>query len=524
MDENPTKKLWKFSTPSNPTASETFAALLNPQGDTYFSNPWGTDNEEVDKMEIKNEKDFNTLIKACRFFYLHDPIAATTINKLIEIGINELEFDSNGLTDNELKIFESLKDKFREYAEAMALEYLISGLVVPEISYGLVAKEELSRLGIKKYKTLVLPTSMWIRDPATVKINSTLYGDKDSFFVEIPNKLIEFIKAGGVYPDGTRDRVLYDELKTNYPDFVSAVMAGETYIRLDNRNIFRRRRTSDSPYPIPFLFPSLDSLKHKRNLRRMDYSLASRVITAIQLITLGSDEFPVTEDDDEQFAAIRQQMIYRNSFGKDIERVFQLFGNHTLKIQWVMPDVAALLDEKKYQEVNQDIIYGMGFPRILITGETEKSGAGNQEFAMFSPKAMMDNFRAKILTVLKDIVFEVQTANNIKETPVIRFKPLTLFDYQTLLKSLADLYSGGNLSRTSYSEILGHNWDDEITLREKEKKVLEEKGLDEIAPTPFSKVPNAGDKTPEDNQRESPVGKKTIGSKPSDVNKTSPNS
>ena len=51
------------------------------------------------------------------------------------------------------------------------------------------------------------------------------------------------------------------------------------------------------------MYPALEPLKHKRNIRRMDYSIASRVISAIQLIKLGNDDFPVTEDDEDAFKA-----------------------------------------------------------------------------------------------------------------------------------------------------------------------------------------------------------------------------
>jgi hypothetical protein len=469
------------------------------------SNPWSP--SDVDKMEL-GTTDYQKIVKACRFFYQKDPIASSTINKLVEIGINDIVFAKNGLSDNEFRIFEAIEDMLEEFAEVMTMEYLISGLVVPEIKYARVSKDKLKRLGIKKYDSLMLPITMFVRDPETIIIKQTPLGDKPAYFVKIPGDLIFFIKSKGKFPDGTSDPEVYNILTSNFPDFVKAVEDGATEIRIeDDTLIIRRKPQPNDPYPIPYLSAALESLKHKRNLRRMDYALASRVIGAIQLFRLGDKDFPVTEDDkDDQFNAVKQQILWRDGSGKDIERIFQLFANHTLQIDWVMPDTSALLDESKYTNINQDIIYSLGFPRILITGETEKSSTSQPEYAMMSPAKTMENFRRKILEVLEDVVNKVAEFNNLKTAPEVDFKPLTLFDYQTLLKSLADLYAGGNISRTTYAETLGYVWEDEMEQKAAEQKTLKEKELGEFAPLPNGVQPTS----PNDNN----TGNKNIPNKP----------
>jgi hypothetical protein len=481
-------------------------------------NPWA--NDKVDKLEF-NSDDFNKTVEACRFFYKKDPIASSTINKLVEVGINDLLFSKNKLSDNEFRIFDAIKDQLIEFCEAMAMEYLISGLVVPEIAYSRVPKNKIEEMGIKKYDGLILPTSMWLRDPKTIEIKPTIMSSEPSYLYKVPDEIIYFIQNKGEYSDGTKDPILWAELKMHYGDFVTRVQKNETKFILEDHQIFRRKSLSNDSYPTPYLHAALENLKHKRNLRRMDYSIAARVISAIQLFKLGNDEFPVTEDNaEDQFDAIRNQIYYRDSNNLDVERVFQLFANHTLEVEWIYPDTVALLNEKKYDSINQDIIYALGFPRILITGESEKTGTSDPQYAMMSPSRTMEHFRRKIIKVVKNIVYQICKQNNFKSQPVVKFKPLTLFDHETLLKSLADLYAGGNLSRTTYAEVLGHNWDDETEKREYEQGVLKEKGLPETSAQPFSNNENpnsSGDKKPTSNPA-------TNKSKPSDVKKTSNNS
>lgn len=453
-------------------------------------NPWNS--ADVDKMDSLTEKNFKKIIEACRFFYTHDALSATVINKLVEIGINKLVFSKNGLSENEFRIFLALEQKLKEFAENMALEYLISGLVVPEYKVVPVTKDQVKELGIKKYDTLRLPESLWLRDPSTITINKTFASATPSYFVEIDDATLFFIVHDGKFLDGTEDKELFEQLKANYPDFVTQVKAGQRKFKIPDKNILRRKVLSNSPYPVPFLYPAIESLKHKRNLRRMDYALASRVISAILLVKLGSDEFPVTEDDQDQFDSIRNQMLWRNTNEKDIERIFMLFGNHTLKLEWVLPDVNALLDENKYKDVNQDIIFALGFPRILITGETERSNSSDAQYATMSPVQTMNNMRERVLSVLKNIVEEIAKENNLKNTPGITFKPLQLAEFAIFATSLIQLYDRGNISRTSIDEYFGFNFDDELDNRKEEMSKLKAAGVPDFAENPNSKTPING--------------------------------
>lgn len=454
---------------------------------TGSSNPWSP--EDVDKLEAKELDNFKSTVDMSRFFYHRDPIASTVINKLVDIAINHLVFFKNGLSENEIRIFYGLKDELKEFAEAMALEYLVSGFVIPEVKYTSVNKEDLLKLGIRYYDSLQLPTSLWIRDPKTVEAKPSLFGNDPSYFVDIPDEFIQFILNKGKYNVNEVDYALYVKIRAEYPEVVAAIERGEKRVLLDNPLIFRRRVISGRTYPITFLSPAIESLRHKRNLRRMDYSIAARAITAIQLFKLGSDEFPVTEEDGDVFQDIKNQMMWRDSGNRDVERIFQLFANHTLEISWVFPPMEALMDDKKYLEVNKDILMSLGVSKTLIVGEADRSGASDPELSTTSSVKTMENFRDKILIVLNALVKEISKRNNFKSAPIVKFRPLNLAQFKAFADALDKLYASGNVSRHEYASYFGYDWDDEMDLKEKEDKVLEEKKLGPFAPTAFSPQP-----------------------------------
>jgi len=462
------------------------AAFMNTRNNISMQNPWMAD--QVDKLEIVDIEEFKKIVFACRFFYKRDPIASTVINKMIDIGITDIDFERSELNNNEENLITGMLPKLLDFAEAMAMEYLISGLVIPEVKFTTVSKAELDEAGfnIKKYSALTLPTSMWVRDPATLIVKSPGLSDKQSYFIKIPDKLVDFITSKGSYDNLMEDKELYRYLLTAYPQFVDAVRRGQLFFKLENPTVIRRKVVSDSPYPIPYLYASIEAMKHKRNIRRMDYSIASRVISAIQLIRLGNDEYPLTEDDEEQLQDIKDQMYWRNTGNIDVERIFQLFSNHTLDITWVFPDTEALLDDTKYKEVNRDIFYGLGFPAILATGETERSSASDAEYAMLSPVETMESYRRKIIQVLNKVVADTLENNGMKGSTTLRFKPINLSSFRYFVDAMIKLYETGNISKETFVEQFGMNYQDEFERREREKEQLDASDLEEFPQQPFT--------------------------------------
>ncbi|MFA5153357.1 MAG: hypothetical protein WC554_12410, partial [Clostridia bacterium] len=90
-----------------------------------ISNPWGPN--DIDKLDIWDNKEFNKVVSACRFFYKHDPVVSTVINKMIDIAITDVWFTKKDMDINQFRLFLGLKAILKDFAENMALEYLLSG-------------------------------------------------------------------------------------------------------------------------------------------------------------------------------------------------------------------------------------------------------------------------------------------------------------------------------------------------------------------------------------------------------------
>jgi len=459
----------------------------------FNSNSYPWQPEDVDKLELEfTDREWSKLIKDCRYFYKRDPFVSTVLNKIVDISMNDLIIRPGTARDSSVAIIEAIKHKILNFFRTVALEMLVTGMAIPEITFERLNVSELRDLGIARYKTLSLPTDMWVRDSGNIIIKDPIYGSRFSYFAKIPEELKYFILNKGEYQDGKKDPALYRHIVENFSDLVRAVRNKEEEVLLIDPIVLRLRDTTETPYPIPYLYSALESLKHKRNLRRMDYSIASRVITAIMLVKLGNDNYPLTEDNEDQLSDLKREMKWRETANsKDLERIFQLFGNHTLEVSWVFPDTKALLDDTKYKNVNQDIAVALGFPRILVTGETEKSFTSDPEIATISPVLTMERIQEIMHPLLTKIIQILADENDIGGYPEVKFKKINMLAASEYMKGIIELYMSGNLSRDDFTAIFGYDLLKQLNKRSIEKDIFEKLGLEEFAPVPHSNQPKA---------------------------------
>lgn len=478
-DKNESGVLATGDVQERPKLVQAAVNILDPSSQTGF-----VFNEPLDRMEIPTE--FHKLIKTCRFFYKRDPIAGTVLNKMVDCAITPLKNKQQECSEEEFEVYNSINEMLQEFFRNVCLEYLLSGMVVPHYEWVRVKGSDLSQK-LDSRRRVNVPDNIWFRDPATITVKKAAIPNKRYYFVEVDAKTIYFIKNKGKYPDGTVDKETYNELVKNYPAFVKAVMdlkGSKMSIKLDDIRPILSKTLPEEEYPVPYMSNALESLMHKRNLKRMDYSIAARVIAAIQLIKLGSDEFPCTDDTD--FDQIRNQMNYRTSAGQ-AERIYQLFANHTLTIEWVFPDTEAMLNREKYSIVEDDIIAAFGFPRTLITGETLRSNvAGGTDFAAFSPIASMEAIRDKLIEWTRELYKEIQTRNKFKNRPDPRFSPMRLYKLLDLNTIGQALYMEGNISRESRQELVGLDFDTEVERKSTEEQKYKDKGIPPAPEMPFS--------------------------------------
>jgi hypothetical protein len=411
---------------------------------------------------------YHESIKMCRYFYRYDPLASTVVNRLAEISATQIRnkrksFLESGESDQDVyNLFQTVAYLIQPYISNIILSYLIDGMAIPQYELTRIQGNRVNKsLGRTRY---FLPHSLWLRDPDTIKLYRTVKGHDRRAIVEIPGDDINFILTGGRRSDGEMDIEAYNQLISDFPDYVKLVKEGNYKFAVNDYIIYRKLMPFND-YPIPFLENALESLDHKRYLKLMDKAIASRAIEAFRHISVGSDDYPA---DDEDIKTTEDSLNQQSS----TERVYNLFTNHTVKINWVVPPYDALLSDKKYDAANIDIFFALGFPRILVVGETERSNSADNRVAMLGVLSTIQDIQKDVLQWVRHLYRKVAEANNLTKIPDPYFSQVSLADASNLIQYLTNMLEKNVISKDTAASFYSTDFETEAEQISYEQDVM----------------------------------------------------
>lgn len=417
-----------------------------------------------------NPIDYDQELFQCRFFYRCDPTASTVLNRMAELSAGKIKNRKDDCTDEEYAYFNSLSERITALFALCALEYLISGMAIPDYAITRVMGNRLdSSLTRKRYS---VPEHMWVRNPENIRLKRVPFGPERRVYLKIPPEESLFIRNKGIYADGTEDKELYEMLVRDFPEYVKAINDGKSEIPLPHVRPILRKIMPSSDYPQPFLTPALAAMKHKLRIKEMDHSIATKAIEAILHIKAGNDEFPVTEEDT-ILDDLRTQMQARNSNAAD-QLFYKLYTDHTIELNYVYPELTALLTPAKYEAVDADIFMAMGFSRVLLVGESSKSNAGAGPQIILGPLSMLQEIRDRLLEWVRGLYRELAEMNNFTHTPSPFFDPLVASDMTTLVSNAPQALEAGVISKNTYAALYGTDFVTEQRQIELEVKTVSE--------------------------------------------------
>lgn len=115
------------------------------------------------------------------------------------------------------------------------------------------------------------------------------------------------------------------------------------------------------PFSIPMGFPVLEDINWKQEMKKMDMALTRTTQQAVLLITMGSELKSGALNINQKNIEAMQTLFQNQSVGK------VLVSDFTTKAEFIIPDIANILDPRKYEVVNTDIQQGLN--NILIGDE-----------------------------------------------------------------------------------------------------------------------------------------------------------
>ena len=261
-------------------------------------------------------------------------------------------------------------------------------------------------------------------------------------------------------------------------DFKSAVEKGGG-IPLESEYVgaVDYRKMPYERYPKPRGVKAFEAIEYKNALKQADLSTLDGITNYILKITIGNDEFPVTDQSQLESVA--------NLFDTT-SKSFDVVWNHTLEIEKIIsPEIEAILGQDKYLQVNQDITGALAMSRALIDG-TEQLSQG--EAALFARTITEEVWyaRGQVERWIYQEYREIAESQGFDRFPKVRWDNTILKDIILYMSTISQLVDRRMLSYRTALEQLGFEFDNEFAnMADEFPEVM--KGTLGIIGSPFQK-------------------------------------
>lgn len=204
---------------------------------------------------------------------------------------------------------------------------------------------------------LKLPVRYIILNPADVRLLGTA-----NFGIAIYQKILtEYELMRLRYPQTPEDEELFQAL----PDDTKRLIENKkmTFVPLflqpGKMYITFYKKQDYEPFAVPMGFPVLEDLNYKYELKKMDMAISRTMQQMILLVTAGTE--PEKGGINQKNLEALRKLFTNQSVGR------VLVADFTTKAEFVIPQIADILDPKKYEVVDRDINNGLN--NILLGGE-----------------------------------------------------------------------------------------------------------------------------------------------------------
>jgi hypothetical protein len=260
-----------------------------------------------------------------------------------------------------------------------------------------------------------------------------------------------------------------DETKINLPtEFKGKDNAG--VIELDPLRLYVLHYMKDDheDWADPMIWPVMNDIMYKNQLRAMDMSVANSVINAITIFKLGDIKNGYAPPP-AHFSKL-SQMLRTPTYTHNI------VWNDAITMESNYPPVEKILSIEKYKSVDRDILAGMGVPSILVDG----SEGGNFSNAYLQVRTLLERLEEGRNEVMKWIDREMREIASVmghRDIPIVKFGSMSLKDENAEKQMIVQLLDRNIISAERVHEVFDIETNIEIERLRNEKKLADNEDI-----------------------------------------------
>ncbi len=311
---------------------------------------------------------------------------------------------------------------------------------------------------------------------------SSITGQKKLAFRVSPS-LLNTIRTSNDFKDKILDKVPADVLK-------DLVGKKGNLVPLDMERLYVAFNKKDSwdDWAWPFLYSVLSEIKYRDKLKQADWSALDGFINVIRLWKLGDHANGILPSNAvyERLKGILEQ----NTGGGTVDIIW----DSMIECQELYPPVKDILGSEKYEQVNRDILIGLGVPEVLIGGQG--SNFSNSWIQLRTLVEKLEYIRTRVEDWLMGEIAFLCKSMGIDTLPTVRFNQMNLEDENITRKLIVGLLDRGVISVEAVLQAYGEDYLIEVQRMQEESKMFKKMGIEPKSPLdqPEPTVPGAAPK------------------------------
>lgn len=309
--------------------------------------------------------DIKDTIILCQKAYYNFSVFRNTIDLMTEFSMSNIYF--TGGSSKSRDFFDALfkKININSLQSKFFREYYRSGNVFIHRFDASISDNDISKMtrtfGLEAKSSVQLPVKYIILNPADIQITGNITFTNGEYKKILTDYELERLRN----PRTEEDQQVFDNLNQETKDKIrtnskkTSPSAVTMSLPADKITAVFYKKQDYEPFAVPMGYPVLEDINWKQEMKKMDMALTRTTNQAILLITMGTE--PEKGGVNQKNLMAMQQLFENESVGR------VLISDYTTEAKFVIPDIAGILDPKKYEVVNQDI--QMGLNNILLSDE-----------------------------------------------------------------------------------------------------------------------------------------------------------
>lgn len=301
--------------------------------------------------------------------------------------------------------------------------------------YGEIHPKDVKSLKVLYGSSKRIPVKYTILNPAQIALHGGVTSDREIYKVLSPYEIKRLAS-----PKTEGEKILYqnldEDIKKQLKNYQGVGNNDQIYVKLENTDSIFYQKQEYEYFAVPLFYGVLDDIELKLEMKKADKKILSTVENMILLVTMGGmkgvdgEEVPPNPD---HMAYVRQ--LFNNTQAKRV-----LVADFTTKVQYVIPDIAKVVGESKYKQVNQDIREGLQ----SVFGSDEKFS--NQ---MTKVRVFIERLKGGQKKFIRWIVSEMQEVcreMGFSDVPSLKLSTISLEDATQLYRVYTRLCELGILT------------------------------------------------------------------------------